>query len=174
MNKIVLAGIFFLLISPICFSQTESEEKAYLALFANPEQKIIPVLTQYANSIGCAYDFNPKNIVQYSNVSEKSFVVLFSLDVGCSGGNAMSRPVIALMQFSELGKIYVNPKYSTPSQTSEKFPSHTENIYLENGKLKFKAREYDFAKDPLSSPSVIVTGEIEFKNSFWQPRSQEK
>jgi len=174
MKKICACCNIFLLISPICLSQTESEEKAYLALFANPEQKIIPVLKQYANSIGCAYDFNPKNIVQYSNVSEKSFVVLFSLDVGCSGGNAMSRPVIALMQFSELGKVYVNPKYSMPSQTSEKFPSHTEIIYLENGNLKFKAREYDFAKDPLSSPSVIVTGEIELKNGFWQPRLQEK
>ena len=138
-------------------------------------RNIPKIIEQYANTLGCAIFIESKNVVQFKIDNERDYVALFSFDVGCSGGSAMSRPVFVLLTSKySYPKIYIEGKYSIPSQTSEAFPSQVDSIYVENGKLKYKAREYNFATDPLSSPSVVVTGEVEFKNGFWQPKPQEK
>lgn len=141
------------------------------------EQTIPNIVERYALSFGCMFDMQKQNVVELKDWEQLSYVSLYSLDLGCSGGSAMSRSyfvVISNYDRSHPRNIFVNPKYSLPSQTSEKFPSHLESIYLENGKLKYRAREYNWATDSLASPSIIVIGEVEFKNNIWQPKSQEK
>jgi len=179
-NKVGLS-IVFMLLSLNVIATPEEEEKQFELQYQNEkhlgEEKIPAIVGQYALSFGCAFHMEKGNVVELKAWKETSYLALYSLDLGCSGGSAMSRPyfvVLSNFDRSHPRNIFVNPKYSLPSQTSESFPSHVEAIYLADEKLKYKALKYGFSKDPLSSPSVVVTGEVEFKNSIWQPKPDEK
>lgn len=52
----------------------------------------IPRLIEtYASTVGCAFSWNPANVVPYQLDGKDVFVALYSLDVGCSGGSRRTR-----------------------------------------------------------------------------------
>src|SRR6202008_1682684 len=71
--------------------------------------KVAAVTLRYANSLGCAVTLDKRNIVPFRMDDRDLFVVLYSLDVGCSGGSAMSRPAFAALERSAYGAVYVRP-----------------------------------------------------------------
>jgi hypothetical protein len=132
-----------------------------------PRSKIHWVVENYANTMGCQFSMNDKNIVKYQHEEESFYVALYSLDLGCSGGTAMSRPAFAALTQNGERKIFILPKYSSPTSISSTLPSFIEKIYIENGKLRYLAKSFDFSKDALCCPSVSVEGTIEFKDGAW-------
>ena len=140
--------------------------------YASPDtEKIIPILKQYATSIGCSFYIDQSNIFTYKFKKRKAIVAMYSLDVGCSGGTAMSRSIFARLDYASasIDKILVNPEFSLPSQTSSEFQSRIEKVYLEGNKIKYSALEHDFLKDALCCPSIRVTGTVELIDKTWVP-----
>lgn len=132
-------------------------------------ESLIPALIkQYGTSLGCAFNMNPKNIVPFEFKGEKSFIALFSLDVGCSGGSAMSRPVFAVVQLGAFYSFKINADYSNPKQTSDNFPQIVTDLFLDNGELRYKALKLDFTKDALCCPSIAIEGKLTFENGVWK------
>jgi hypothetical protein len=132
-------------------------------------KQIPSIIEQYATSIGCEFHMSKSNVVPYDIGGLHSYVAVFSIDNGCSGGSAMSRPVFVVLQPVAYDKILVNAAYSAPHQTAEEFPGLVTNIFLKDGKLWFKAKAYDLTKDALCCPSVPVTGQVEYQGGKWVP-----
>src|ERR1700758_3256811 len=68
--------------------------------------KVAAVTLRYANSLGCAVTLDKRNIVPFRMDDRDLFVVLYSMDVGCSGGSAMSRPALAALERNTYGAFY--------------------------------------------------------------------
>jgi len=156
--------------TPIIAADSTDKEFQELKLQGNEAVKNIPnLIEQYANTLGCEFNMNPQNVVEYTIDSKKRFVALFSLDVGCSGGSSMSRPVfVALTSELSYPKIFIDAKYSAPNQTSDDFPQTITSIFLKDNKLWYSALDFDFKKDALCCPSVPITGELKFENEKWK------
>jgi len=128
--------------------------------------KVAAVTLRYANSLGCAVTLDKRNIVPVRLDDRDLFVVLYSIDVGCSGGSAMSRPALAALKRSTYGTFYVRPEYSSPLSTSDQFPAATDRIFLKDGRLGYQGRELG-PDDALCCASVRVEGWARFKNGKW-------
>jgi hypothetical protein len=169
-----MSGKYLLLIvalfgGTMATAETDKEMEAYLAQLPKPETIIPAVVEKYASALGCSYAFDPRNIIEYEIKRKRSFLVMFQLDVGCSGGNASHGPVFAVLQYGAYDKIFIQPEYSAPAQTSGKFPMQTDRIWLDSGRLYYSAHELDAAKDPLCCPSIDVSGEFAYSKGSWQP-----
>lgn len=169
----VLACILFC--SPVV-ATPEEEEKQFELEYEEQKQsakETIPsIVERYALSFGCVFNMQKDNVVELKNWEELSYLSLYSLDLGCSGGSAMSRPyfvVISNYDRSRPQQIFVNPKYSLPSQTSNNFPQRITGIYTKSEKIYYSALEFDFAKDTRCCPSVKVEGELVFEEGQWKP-----
>ena len=144
------------------------------------EASIPALIRQYATSLGCAFYMDPSNVVPYPMSKLKGpkpsapgsrlkvFVVVFSLDEGCSGGSQMSRPVFAVVRHGFPFTMVVDATFSAPHQTSEDFPSVVTHIFLKDGELWYMALAHDFSKDALCCPSVSITGRLVFEGRMWK------
>jgi hypothetical protein len=128
--------------------------------------KIANVATGYAESLGCAVTLDKRNILPYSIEGKNQFIVLYSIDVGCSGGSAMSRPALAVLERNAYGNFYVRPEYSSPLSMSDQFPASTDRLFLKNGRLRFAGRELG-PNDALCCASVPVEGVVNFSQGQW-------
>lgn len=128
--------------------------------------KVAAVTLNYANSLGCAVILDKRNIVPFRMDDRDFFVVLYSIDVGCSGGSAMSRPALAALERNLNGTFYVRSEYSSPLSTSDRFPAATDRIFLEDGRLWFEGRELG-PNDALCCASSRVEGWARFEHGQW-------
>lgn len=128
--------------------------------------KVAAVTLSYANSLGCAVTLDKRNIVPFRMDDRDLFVVLYSIDVGCSGGSAMSRPAFAALERNTFGAFYVRPEYSSPLSTSDRFPAATDRIFLKDGRLVFQGRELG-PGDALCCASARVEGRARFEHGQW-------
>jgi hypothetical protein len=126
----------------------------------------LKAVKSYANSIGCAVNLDERNVVPYEIDGESVAVTLYSIDLGCSGGTAMSRPAFAVVRQNVYGA-YVDPRYSSPLQTSEEFPQHTERLFARHGQLWYSGKEFNFETDALCCPSIRVEGKVQFREGKW-------
>jgi hypothetical protein len=130
--------------------------------------KIPHVIEQYGTSIGCAFSFDQNNIVDFkveeNGVGMSTFrVAVFNLDVGCSGGSAMSRPVFVQLQLDAFwSNFLINPNVSIPKLTSQNFPQYIKNIYIEDGQIMF------LGWDKINGSSK---GQVIFSEGKWQPKN---
>ncbi|WP_049628928.1 hypothetical protein [Cellvibrio sp. pealriver] len=166
--------------SPV-MATPEEEEKQFELEYEQQKQsakETIPsIVERYALSFGCVFNMQKDNVVELKNWKELSYLSLYSLDLGCSGGSAMSRPyfvVLSNYDRSHPQHIFVNPKYSLPSQTSDSFPQTITGIYAKGEKIYYSALEFDFAKDARCCPSVKVEGELVFEEGRWKPMQSKK
>ncbi|THF67417.1 hypothetical protein E6C76_03365 [Pseudothauera nasutitermitis] len=131
--------------------------------------KIAGVVTKHAETLGCSVSFDPNNIVLYRLNQQVVYLALYSADIGCSGGMGMNRPVIAVLKEGAYGMYFVDLNYSSPAQTSSSFPQVVTEIFIANGELWYKARQYEFKKDPRCCPSLKEIGRVRFENGVWSP-----
>lgn len=124
------------------------------------------VATRFAGSLGCAVTLDKRNVVPYSIDGNNQFIVLYSIDVGCSGGSAMSRPALAALERNAYGNFYVRPEYSSPRSTSDEFPASTDRLFLKDGRLRFAGRKLG-PNDALCCASVPVEGWVSFSQGQW-------
>lgn len=164
-----LAGLLYLLLfSSLAQAESEAEARAAWIAGRKAAEKHIPAtIRKYAEAIGCNFAMDPKNLLPYQLDGKAGFVALFLLDVGCSGGSTMSRPVLVFLQHSGLNKVVIDVLYSNPLQTSEEFPSMVTRIYLKKGKLYFQGFELR-PEDALCCPSLKVGGRVEFRKQQWR------
>lgn len=162
-------AILLVMLARLSSAEANGDPAEYEAEVKKAEERIPAVIEQYATSIGCAFHMKKDNIVPYVINGEPSFVGVFSLDNGCTGGSAMSRPVFVVVQHGgPTISIVVNAEYSAPHQTSSDFPQVITDLFLKDGELWYKALEFDFKKDANCCPSVPVTGRVVYKNGKWQ------
>jgi len=128
--------------------------------------KVAAVTLSYANSLGCAVTLDKRNIVPFRMDDHDLFVVLYSMDVGCSGGSAMNRPALAALERNPYGAFYVRSEYSSPLSTSDRFPAATDRIFLKDGRLGFEGRELG-PNDALCCASSRVEGWARFEHGQW-------
>ena len=171
MIRLTFLMLAILSISTYCLAESEEDIKRY-ELFRQAEikkaEKNIPkIVEQYATSLGCEFAMNPQNVVKFSFDKEKAYIALFSFDLGCSGGSSMSRPVFVVLKHGANNNLYIDPKYSSPHQTSQNFPSTIKSVFIKEGKLWYSALDFDFSKDGLCCPSVPVNGELVYENGNW-------
>jgi hypothetical protein len=135
---------------------------------AVPVAQIEKVVTTFAGTQGCMVTFDRKNIVPLEFEGERSFVVLYSLDIGCSGGSGSTRPAVAVLSRDYRGDVLIRPQFSSPTQTSQSLPRQIQHIYLKEGRLWFSAKEFDPRKDALCCPSIPVEAPLVFKGDQWR------
>lgn len=163
MKRLALSLIFLTVFPLGIMAESKEDEEVYAAFEIQKKKEIereIPKLVeQYATSIGCGFGMNPENVVKFT--LNDSFVVLFSLDVGCSGGNKMYRPVFAVVQHGAYFTTFINSDYSNPNQTSQKFPQQTFSLYSQDGKIFYRAKQFRDSKE-------IIEGELRFEDNQWK------
>ena len=143
---------------------------AICAETATQTLKVESVVKAYANTIGCLLRLDRRNIVR-QNIGglngASTYVVLFAIDQGCSGGSAMSQSAIAVVEQGMQGRMFIRPELSFPVTKNEGLPQYTEKIFVRNGDLRFAAKDFDFSKDALCCPSLPVEGRLSFKDGKW-------
>lgn len=133
-----------------------------------PVSQITRVVTAFAKAQGCMVKFDPKNIVALDFEGERSFVVAYSIDVGCSGGSGLARPAIAVLAANYLGEVFIRPQFSAPTQASESLPRVIERIYLKEGRLWVSGKDFDPGRDALCCPSIRVESHLLFHDREWR------
>lgn len=165
-------ALLMLMLSWPCWagpSQRELEDiQAWEAAHLAAEQTIPALLERYGNAIGCAFAFNPGNVVKYRIQKQPVFVAVISLDVGCSGGTSMSRNLLVTMKYGDYHRISVDPERSRPSLTPTDFPKRLERLYVENGEILFSDFKPDWTKDALCCATQPVKGKVSFSDGGWQ------
>lgn len=112
-----------------------------------PLAKIEKVLHDYAETLGCDFSMNRKNIVEIDidkdEEGEKEFVALFNLDVGCLGGSGTGKSHIAVLKYRDVfhkDTIYVRAEMSEPSIASYGFPRFVDRLFIKEGQLWYSGR----------------------------------
>ena len=135
-----------------------------------PRSEIGSVVKDFAKTIGCMMKFDETNIVRYEVDGGYDgfgeFIALYGIDPKCSGGSAMYHSAIAVLERDYRGNIFIHPGQSFPVNRPNDLPQYVEKIYVENGQLLFKSKEFD-AKDGLCCPSLLVTGRLFMKEGKW-------
>lgn len=132
-----------------------------------PGKQAQAAVLSFAKSMGCNEDFKIQNIValpQSYGIGAGKFILVYFLDVGCSGGNTSGRSLIGILEEAPRGRFYVNPDYSRPAATIG-LPPNILSLYIKNGQVYYKTKGYDFSKDAQCCPSVDRSGPIMLRNS---------
>jgi hypothetical protein len=131
-----------------------------------PLKAINTLVVAYARSIGCNEYVDPTLVVEIptsfgipSDLPGKAWLAAYSVDVGCSGGSAMSKTAFAVVRGEEPSHLYIEPELSRPQATLG-FPNDITSLTVRKGKIAFTAKDFDFTKDALCCPSVVVSGKV--------------
>ncbi len=163
------------MVTVACYADSEEDLRRYQSVHDAEVKRaaadIPKVVEKYASAMGCNFNIDPKNVIPYSVIPDlaKSYVAVYGLDLGCSGGNSMDRSFFVYVQLGSGYKFYVNPTYSNPEQTSDKFPAWITKLYLKNGEIWFDAKDWA-GKDANCCPSLTVSGRVYFENGNWKRR----
>lgn len=171
---LVFIFLNLLLLAAPNFGYAETEEsikeyeKYHDSQLKKAESKIPALVKQYATSIGCGFNFNPRNVVPYEIDGMESFVAVFILDVGCRGGSNTSESVFVVIERGANFSLFINTKYSAPHQTSDDIPQFVTRLFINKGKLWYKGLEFDFSKDSGCCPSIPIKAQLAFINGKWK------
>jgi hypothetical protein len=140
-----------------------------------PTRKIVAVVREFANSVGCFVRMDKGNIVKYEIDGKPVYIALYDIDASCSGGTAMSRPAFAALGFDNLrNKVFILPDYSNPAATSEKFPQFIKKIFIKDKQIWYAAKDFKRGiskstkdSDGRCCPSLPVEARVLYKNGFW-------
>jgi hypothetical protein len=135
-----------------------------------PRAKIEKVLGAYANTVGCDFEMDRKNIVEMDieGYGEKEFIALFINDDGCSGGSGSWSSKLAVLdrhtENPNKGGIYVLPEMTMPVAPGVGFPRFIDRIFVKNGQLWFAGRVHA-EKDGNNFPTIPVQAQIQLLTS---------
>lgn len=138
-----------------------------------PLAKIEKVLRAYAETLGCDFSMNRKNIVEIDIDKDeeggKEFVALFNLDVGCLGGSGTGKSNIAVLKYRDIfhkETIYVRSEMSEPSITSYGFPRFIDRLFIKNGQLWYSGRVHregdanNFPTTTVQARAMLIKKEV--------------
>ena len=143
----------------------------FCAHAGNPTQKINRVVEMFGSSLGCNFHAPKQNIVPWKDKNGVGHLVLFSIDYGCSGGNAMDRPVLALVRTGAYSTPYMDQQLSTPDRTSDLFPAIIERITKTGNKIQYTGRRLR-PSDALCCASQRVQGTVTLTTHGWEPKDE--
>jgi len=135
-----------------------------------PRTKIEGILGTYANTVGCDFSMDKKNIVEMDieGNEEKEFIALFINDDGCSGGSgSVTSNLAVLAQHDEepdKGSIYVRPEMTVPVASGIGLPRFIDRIFIKDGYLWFAGRVHA-DKDGSNFPTIPVQAQIQLLKS---------
>jgi hypothetical protein len=134
-----------------------------------PVMQIKSVLKSYASTLGCVVRMEDDNILSFDidGDGKKEFVVLFSLDPGCSGGTATHRSVFAVLEREPHAQVFVRPQQSFPAAPLEGFVQNIDRIFVEDGELWYVGKDFDWSNDARCCPSVPVKAPFYFRDGAW-------
>ena len=119
---------------------TPEEEADYERQVAVQKTKAIAniprLVRTYGETIGCDFYMQGSNVAPYDLDEKGEYVALFVIDEGCSGGNAMFRPVLALLRWGAGNKLYIDVNRSTP-RAADALPQGTSKLFVRGDELRF-------------------------------------
>ena len=129
------------------------------------------LVKQYGETIGCEFSMNPANVVPFQGARDSAYIALFDIDEGCSGGTAMSRPVIAVLGWGggSMDKLFIDASVSLPANASA-FPQWVSRIYAQGTGARFVAFELR-PGDALCCHTGRIAGKLTWDpgRSAWVP-----
>jgi hypothetical protein len=134
-------------------------------------KKINRAVEMFGSSLGCNFHMPKQNIVPWKDKSGAGYLVLFSIDYGCSGGNAMDRPALAVVRIGAYSTPYVDQRLSTPDRTSGDFPAIIERITKAGNKIQYSGRRLK-PSDALCCASQRVQGTVTLTAQGWEPKDE--
>jgi hypothetical protein len=135
-----------------------------------PRTKIEKILGAYANSIGCDFSIDRKNIVEMDieGNGNKVFVALFINDEDCGGGSGSWTSKLAVLdrhnENPNKGAIYVLTELTMPAASSIGLPRFIDRIFIKDGQLLFAGRIHA-DKDGNNFPTIPVQAQIQLLES---------
>ena len=166
-KDVAVSALLFLCIPLPAWPQTADEIRAWEAMRARELERLPVAVRSYANSIGCAVTFRPKDVVRWEGAPmEVKYVALISLDEGCAGGSGTWRSTFVAVREGAYGKLFVHARYSAPELTSMQFPQLIDAIYTTRKGVRFVGR-IPQAGEPDSGPSKRVGGTVAWSGQEW-------
>lgn len=134
-----------------------------------PRAKIEKILGMYANTVGCDFEMDRKNIVKIdiNRGGDTVFVALFINDDDCSGGSGSRVSNLAVLgqhkKNPDKGGIYVRPEMTMPVIPGIGLPRFIDRIFIKDGQLWFAGRVHA-DKDGNNFPSIPVQAQVQLLN----------
>lgn len=144
-----------------------------------PRAKIEKILGRYANTVGCDFEMDQKNIVEMdiNGNGDKEFVALFINDDDCSGGSGSSASNFAVLEQHkenpDKGGIYVRPEMTMPVIPSVGLPRFIDRIFIKDAQLWFAGRVHA-DKDGNNFPTISVQAQVQLLKSEVQVDAKNK
>ena len=143
-----------------------------------PRTKIEKALGTYANTVGCDFEMDRKNIIEINlnGDGDKVFVALFVNDNGCGGGSgSWTSNLSVLKQYDDhqnkgLRVIY---EMTMPIISGIGLPRFIDRIFIKNGQLWFAGRIHA-EKDGNNFPTIPVQARIQLRHSSVQLDAKHK
>ena len=135
------------------------------------QENITHVVEMFGSSLGCNFHMPQQNMVPWRDKNGAGYLVLFSVDYGCSGGNTMDRPVLAVVRIGAYSRHYIDHRLSTPDRTSDDFPAIVERITKIGDKIQYSGRRLR-PSDALCCASQRVQGTVALAAHGWEPRAE--
>lgn len=144
-----------------------------------PRVKIEKILGTYANTVGCDFEMDQKNIVKLDLNGDGNmvFVALFINDDNCAGGSGSWTSNLAVLgQYDDhqnKGRIHVIYEMTMPLISSIGLPRFIDRIFIKNGQLWFAGRIHA-EKDGNNFPTIPVQARIQLLHSAVQLDAKHK
>ena len=156
---------------------------AALPVIAKPQElprtKIEKILGTYANTVGCDFEMDRKNIIEINlnGDGDKVFVALFVNDNGCGGGSgSWTSNLSVLKQYDDhqnKGGLRVIYEMTMPIISGIGLPRFIDRIFIKNGQLWFAGRIHA-EKDGNNFPTIPVQARIQLRHSSVQLDAKHK
>jgi len=125
-------------------------------------------LKNYADSIGCNFQFDPLNIVpmDMDNDGLPEYIALYYIDYGCSGGSGTTSPAIAVINMRDefhQDDLYIDLDKSIPYNMVGN-PPQLQKLFIKNNQLWYLGKTH--SKTDLGNfPSIVTNGLVELVKS---------
>lgn len=133
-------------------------------------KQIHPVVTKYAESLGCGAEIVPKNLARflvpgYEDSEIGTYIVAVNSDVGCQGGSGtnFANLIVVGSPSTIPDRIYVLPEFSQPGAQVIGAPRNITRLYVKNDALQATGLEYG-DNDPNCCPSIKVIYRVELSS----------
>lgn len=144
-----------------------------------PRTKIEKILGTYANTVGCDFEMDRKNIVKIdiNGDGDRVFIALFINDDGCGGGSGSWTSNLAVLEQHDeepdRGGIYVRPEMTMPVISGIGLPRFIDRIFIKDGQLWFAGRIHA-DKDGNNFPTIPVQAQVQLLKSDVQVDTKNK
>ncbi|MDF3868438.1 hypothetical protein P3W53_28540 [Pseudomonas denitrificans (nom. rej.)] len=143
---------------------TDEEEWArHQARMAVKAKAIPSMVERYAELVGCAVAFDPKNVVPYTVRGRSGFIAVLGLNEDCGGGVTMNIPYVVAVRWGGYETLLIDP---VMSKAANNLPRVIDRVWLDGAIVRYAGREAS-ASDAACCASKPVSGTITYQNEQW-------